>query len=368
MSLLEKMTSKIKTARIPLRSKRGWIGIDIGARSIKMAQVEASASGYRILARWTLDAENNSIMTRDEMGSHLLKSSLSRCRSLRSLFFGRDCAAVLSMSMVDFRLLEIPRGNADEQNQMIGEELAADLGMEPENLAFDGWEVGNESTANTELTRMATIAVSRTLAEQLNDSLLAAGLNCRALDGMPCALARAVEMAGLGKPERAVIAIDLGYTSPLFVLVKGGRPIFARTLRGVGLQSIVQPLEKSLQISSDECQQLLTRFGVVVNGQAPVVATQKTMQLIADPLHNLVTEIKRTVDYIGTQFRSLSTSQICLFGGGALVKNLPEYLSQQLHLPVAPWTLGGERSDPSDALYGVAAGLSCLQGEAVSCS
>jgi Tfp pilus assembly PilM family ATPase len=197
---------------------------------------------------------------------------------------------------------------------------------------------------------------------------LSAGLECRALDGMPTALARAVALAGLDQPDRAVIAVDLAYSAPLFVLVKNGQPLLARTLRGGGLQSIMQPLETNLRISSEECQQLLNCYGVAIKGQTPVVATQKTMQWIADPLYNLVTEIKRTIDYVGTQFRSLKPDCLCLFGGGALIKNLPEYLSQQLNTPAVPWTLGGEHVDPSDPLYGVAAGLSLLKWEASLCS
>jgi Tfp pilus assembly PilM family ATPase len=368
MSLQNVLNGKSKTGCGPLGPKRGWIGIDIGSRANKMAQVEKTGNGFRISARWTLNSENSSIASRDEIGNDFLLKSLSGFKTLKRLFSGRDCASVLSMSMVDFRLLEIPTGNADEQRQMVGEELAADLGMEPNDLAFDSWEVGTENGAKADLKKIASIAVPKKLAEQLNNSLLSAGLECHALDGMPTALARAVAMAGLDRSDRAVIAVDLAYTSPLFVLVKGGQPVLARTLRGVGLQTIMQPLETNLQISSEECQQLLSCYGVAIKGQSSVAATQKTMEWLTDPLYNLVTEIKRTIDYVGTQFRTLKPDRICLFGGGALVNNLPEYLSQQLNIPASPWTLGGEHVDPTDALYGVAAGLSLLKWEASLCS
>jgi Tfp pilus assembly PilM family ATPase len=333
-----------------------------------MAQIEQVATGYRISARWTLESKVCSSNSCNEVGNNQIADSILRFKSLKRLFSGRECASVLSMSMVDFRLLEIPSSNEDEQRQMIGEELAADLGLEPNELAFDGWEVGSEGEANADLKKIATIAVSKKLAEQLNNALLSAGLECRALDGMPSALARAVQMTGLDEPDRAVIAIDLAYMTPLFVVVKDGRPLFSRTLRGVGLQSITQPLETNLRISTEECQQLLNCYGVAIKGQAPVVATQKNMAIIADPLYNLVTEINRTIQYVGTQFRSLKPQRLCLFGGGALIKNLPEYLSQQLKTPASPWTLDRERRDPTDALYGVAAGLSSLKWEPSLCS
>jgi type IV pilus assembly protein PilM len=369
MSLLSILTARNGSGRGPLGRRRGWIGIDVGTRSVKLVQVERARDSFRISTRWTLESKINLPEPASQNTDHEWAVCLPHPKSLRSLFTGRDCAAVLSMSLVDFRILEIPSpANEEEQRQMLGEELAADLGKEPSDLAFDGWELGNENGSPVNLKKMATIAIPKSTAEQVNNSLLAAGLECRALDGLPSALARAVKMSGLDDPNQAIIAVDLAYQCPMFVLVKGGRALFARTLRGVGLKSIMQPLETNLCISADQCQQLLSCYGVAHSGQAPVVATQKTMQLISNPLYNLVAEINRTIQYVGTQFRSLKPNKLRLFGGGALIKHLPEYLSERLRIQVAPWTLTQDQADPTDALYGVAAGLSALKWEAAECT
>ena len=368
MSLQNTVPRRAVSSGFMVRAKRGWIGIDIGTSAIKLSQVEHCGSRFRISNRWTLSDPASMALNHDRLDETKLLSQLTQLKSLRRIFAGRNCAAVLPMSLVEYRSLEVPRGDASEQSRMVGEELSADLAVEPEELAFDCWENGSDAAADSELSIVSVIAARKVLVEQVATNLLSAGLECQALNGMPCALARAVEMSSYERTEEIVLALDLGYTSPLMVLVKAGRPLFTRTLRGVGLQTLMQPLESSLQISSAECQQLLVRYGVSNADQFPTLATQRTMQLIANPLQCLVSEIKRTIEYIGQKFRSGKPTRLCLFGGGALIKNFPEYLSQHLPLPANPWTLGGEHADPSDALFGVASGLSSLAWENGACS
>jgi Tfp pilus assembly PilM family ATPase len=284
------------------------------------------------------------------------------------LFSGSKCATALPAALVELRNFDVPVGSHSELQRIAGEELAVDLAIEPQELAFDCWEAMSVGRPEPGMTRITVTSVPKKLATQLGDDLLAAGLACQVLDALPCAMARAVELAALELLGDSVIAIDLSYTLPTVVLVKNGRPLFTRTLRGVGLQSIMQPLETGLNISTEECEQLLVRYGIMAGSQAPTVASRRTTEIIAHPIQDLVNEIFRTVDYIGQQFRSCKARQLCLFGGGALVKNLPEYISERLEMPAAPWSLSRGEAAVDDALFGVAAGLSALAWEDAACS
>ena len=371
MSILKwatpRLTASVRTKRIT-SAVRGWIGIDFGSHGLKLAQVERRGSEYRIAARWSLTHVGNAEAFGIESFSNAMPGQISNLKGLKQLFSGRRCAAVFPMALVEHRLLEIPRGSAGEQHRMAGEELAAELGVEPDELAFDCWDGSLGEQSDADVARTLVNSVPKSLAQKLGDSLLNIGLECQVLDGVPCALARAVELNNVHAAEDAVLAVDLSYTLPVVVLVKSGRPLFARTLRGAGLQSMMQALQTSLDLSSDECQQLLVRYGVTAIGQQPTLATGRTMQIIARPLQDLLNEIKRTADYISQNFRGSKPQRVCLFGGGAAIKNLPEHISHKLDLPTTPWGLGGESPDPGDALFGLAAGLSAIAWEDHACS
>lgn len=368
MSILNKATGRSMGPSLAIRARRGWIGIDFGTHSIKLAQLVRRGPEFHIAARWTLSHPSLSPVSGADSYSDAMQDQIAKLKALRRLFLGRACAAVLPMALVEHRSFEIPKGTESEQNRMMGEELAAELAVEPQELAFDCWDCSPSEIPNSDVARMSVNAVPKKLAETLANQLLSTGLECQVLDGIPCAMARAVELASPKPSDGSVVAIDLSYTLPLVVLAKAGRPLFARTLRGVGMRSIEQPLQTSLELSFDECQQLLVRYGLTAIGQPPTLATGKTMQIIAHPLQDLLAEIKRTVDYICDNFRAHKPRHVCLFGGGALIKNLPGHISHKLQMPATPWTLGGTHSDPSDAIYGLAAGLSALAWESAVCS
>jgi len=366
MSLLSWATNqKVRPARW---AKRGWIGIDIGTHATKLVQLERLGSNYRIAARWSITDPGHTLTADAAACTTALDNELSKIRTLKRLFSGSKCAAVLPTALVELRSFEVPTGTQSELQRIAGEELAIDLGIEPQELAFDCWEAMSVGRPEPGITRISVSSVPAELAKQLGESLLATGLACQVLDALPCAVARAVELAALELLGDSVIAVDLSYTLPLVVLVKNGRPLYTRTMRGVGLQSIMQPLAAGLSLSNEECEQLLVRYGIVAGGAQPTLASQRTTEIIAHPVNELVNEIMRTVDYIAQQFRSCKPRQVCLFGGGALVKNLPEYISERLDMPAAPWSLAADQADPTDALFGVAAGLSALAWEDAACS
>lgn len=368
MSVLTWAADKTTPTTLARWAKRGWIGIDIGTHAIKLAQLERSGSSYRLAARWTISDPSHALATEPESTATELSTRLTHLKSLKRLFSGGKCAALLSTALVELRSFDVPLGTSSELQRIAGEELAADLGVEPQDLAFDYWETPSVGRPEPGMTRVAVTSVPKDLAMQLGDSLLSAGLACQVLDALPCAMARAVKLAPLEPLGDSVIAIDLSYKLPIVVLVKDGRPLFTRTLRSVGFDSIMQPLESGLSISTEECEQLLNRYGIVAGGADPTLASQRTTEIIARPLQDLLIEIDRTIDYIGAQFRNCKPGQVCLFGGGALVSNLPECISDRLQMPVTPWALGSGELHRTDPLFGVAAGLSSLSWEKTVCS
>jgi type IV pilus assembly protein PilM len=367
MTLLATLPPAIRSRLFP--AQRGWLGIDFGSQCIKLAQIERSNGSYRLAAKWLLGYPNDTVPTRASTQASAWKETIASFRGLARMFQGRKCAVTLPMSLVDARSFEIPRGHALETRGMVREELAADLGQEPEELACDFGEMASDN-GDPALMRVLALAIPQSFALELGKDLLRTRLECQAIDGIPCALARAVALLAPNDDE-PVAAIDLGYTSSSLVVVQSGEPRFFRSLRGVGLQSLTAPLRKELQLSAEECRQLLLRFGIPARGQPVTAAAQATQQHLAHGLDTLTSEIQRTLSYVGQQYRRLAPKRLWLFGGGATIRHLPSFLEDKLQLPVAPWRLSpAEDASPAaqDALFGVAAALSLLAWEKQSCT
>ncbi len=83
-------------------------------------------------------------------------------------------------------------------------------------------------------------------------------------------------------------------------------------------------------------------------------------QILQQPLGVLAAEILRTISYLQQQ-RSLIPQQLWLFGGGALLRDMPEHISSVTGITARPWVLSpGDPGAETDAMFGTAAALSAL--------
>ena len=143
------------------------------------------------------------------------------------------------------------------------------------------------------------LAVPRTWTNDLTDELVAAGLRCEALDGLPLTLARVVAM--VTEPEAVVGALDWGHNSATFCIVSGGRALFTRVLRDAGLSHLTDVVEKELGLLPGESRQLLGGYGFPdpVMDEASLKEVQETIITVGSAaLANLTEELKKTIAYL----------------------------------------------------------------------
>lgn len=351
-------------------STTGWIGVDFGLCSTKLVQVGVQAGQLCIESSWSI--KHSCPLVESDLSSlqRTLADQVATMPTLHSLFTGKRCAVSLPMAVSQMRLLDLPVVSPSEQAALVTEELLSELESDSSDLSIGYWQAAKPPGQEAGLARYAGYAVPRNLAESVGQGLLRAGWRCQTIDAVPCALARAVQMLGFRRTEDAVLAIDLSHKLPMVVLVVRGCPLFVRTLRDAGISTIIDPLCAEFHITYAECHQLLSRFGIPAPDQRPAAAAIKTMQVIHHPVNQVLSEVKRTVDFIRQQFSAYKPTQVCLFGGGAAIKNLPERLSSIIQLPVYPWSLrrNAERNRTEEAAYGLAAGLSALAMEAQLCT
>jgi len=353
-----------------LKCRRGWIGVDIGTVATKLAQVERVGDTLELTAHWIIDNYGGLPLTKDRVQSHGCLPFQSQLHEARSMFRGRRAAATLPLSMIELRSLELPTGSDDELRNMIHEELLADS-SDGTGLCFDYLPTQAADSVEGDMGSFSVFAVGAGVATSTASSLCRAGLDCAVLDSLPCALARAIQLCEPAESEKPLAALDFGYSSAVLVVAKGGQLLFARQLRGCGLQMLLKPLQDGLKLSPAEVQQLLGRYAnPSAADSSPLSALAKTAHaMIVEPLAQVVAEVKRTLDFLDLQFRSIVPKKLILLGGGALVHALPAALADETQLPTRLWSLAAadKAPQPDEALFGVAAALSSLAWEAAPC-
>src|SRR5262245_43947635 len=124
------------------RPRLGWIGIDLGGRAIKLAQVERQGTHVRL--------HRGIVVPRADAGlGDGLAASVEAVPSAEEIqaalssqlgFHGNTAACIVPMTKGDLRALTIPDGPPLERRAIVANELSAVFGSAADDRDFDYWE------------------------------------------------------------------------------------------------------------------------------------------------------------------------------------------------------------------------------------
>ncbi|HUQ71768.1 MAG TPA: hypothetical protein VM165_19720 [Planctomycetaceae bacterium] len=337
------------------RRRSGWIGVDIGAASVKLAQLEI-VNGKKEIAEAAIfpipqTANCSPASIRGGWLSHALQQQVLRYRRFR----GQTAACGISLSLTEFRSLTIPPGSDRERREMIALELAPDSGPRSEAMEFDFWDgcANPNDSAGTNTVNM--LSVSQELATAVAEALYQSGLHCRTLDGGPFILARAAELVSPSETKPGPIGVlDWGHSGAQFIVMRNAEPLFTRVFKGCAVNQLVQAVAGGLKLPDDECRQLLADSGLADPrpGSPPATPAQENVwELATQAFQTLKSELDKTLAYLRHQRPELAPAEICLLGGGSTIRNAAARLSAEFGLPFFVWRMP-QRATAGTALTG----------------
>ena len=334
-----------------LRRRTGWIGIDIGSRSIKVAQVERDPEGrLRVRQAVIIGRETPWLDSDSPAGSPAGASGLEVVAALSygDRFAGTRAACALPMHLYGFRGLHIPHGSLDERRSMLRGALH-DLWTESgEACEFDFWDTDLPGRkARQDEPNVNVLAVPRRWTRRLTEDAAHAELRLQVLDGPPLAIARAVQLCSPTPEKSPSLAIDWGFTSTTLCVVLNGRAVYTRRVRSCGLRLVCDSIQETLGVSLEETQHLLLSYGLPVGASDRKRHPLQRMLLNAatEHLDRFSEEIRRTLAYFRAQRRELIPERIWLMGGGASVAGAAPWLSSACETPVETWKLPAAETD-----------------------
>jgi Tfp pilus assembly PilM family ATPase len=344
------------------RDSTAWLGIDIGAAAIKLAQVE------RRRGQWSL-VLSHLIPT----GSRPLDRAAIETSRLRELFEERlprmarlaagDAACVLSAGLISLNTLELPAGTPEETRSMIAAELA---GLNEADSQFGSFETSGAAGA-TGMVQHTVVSLSTPAASTIAESLWQLGYACQAIDGLPCAHARAACLVDRGAPSETIAVLDWAATTPAITIVSRGRPVFIRTLRDCGIAPAVKLTADRIRFEPDELHELLMAAGQSRDFQPQSLARSAEVlnELTERSVQLLQPELERTMRFVRRQGKDLVPQRLWLVGGGALLPGAIERLSQIAQIPAHLWHLPRARETdagamPIEAVFATAIATSTL--------
>jgi Tfp pilus assembly PilM family ATPase len=341
--------------------KTGWVGFDVGAASVKAAQLVRKGGEYYL--RTAAVAPRRTPWTADVLAAQAPPASADELQSAASLcdrLAPGPAAALLPASACELLQINAAVGKRGGAAPDLIRSVETESQRSMRHRVLDAWPIDENNR------RLNVVTAPKPWADQLSADVAAAGRRCRVLDALPWALARAARLAGDAEtdPARPFVALDWGYSRATLVFVDRGVPAHVRLLRDCGYEQSIAAAERELRLPTRDAEIVLARHGFAAGaGAASTVAA-----VLTRPFDRLIAEIRRTFGYWQGLTRGASPVRIVVFGGGGALAGVDRKLSEALAIDAVVWRLpfeaagdAGERHPT--CLYGAAAGLSALAWE-----
>lgn len=368
------------------------LGVDIGSRSIKIAEVKNQGKEAVVTAIGMIGTPEGAV---DHTGVYNADAVGAALKQLISESGASTAAAVVSIAgqaSVLVRTLEVPRMNSTELKEHMQWEINRNIPFAESTVVSDykPLDDGDPNSANMDV----VMAIApQSAVDTLIACLKKAGKTAHAIDVEPLGLARSLttsydDLYG----GQTVCVVDVGHKTTSINIYKDGKLLMPRQVP-VGGENFTRAISDQLGVGSEEAESMKAGKADVANmaadtntspthnpfavggGGGPALTqefapynpfsdepmpaapaapeepepaaaveslnatpapamdrdSQRVNGAMANELDEFVAEIRRSIDYFRN--RGGDVNRIALCGGGAQLRGLPEFLSKSLGVP-----------------------------------
>lgn len=385
------------------RSGGPTVGLDIGSRTIKVAEVVSNRGGVSVRALGTSPtpegAMENNVIVDPKLLGEAVKKLLKEC----GVSTKASVSSVSGQGALVVRVIEVPKMSDAELAETMKWEVERHVPFAANEVIMDFQRIERTDTPPDAQNMEVLLAVAQQdMIDRHVEMLFAAGLSPVAIDVEPLAAARC--LIGLSPDpygKRTVVIVNVGASNTDIGIYRDGILSFPRTLPLAG-DAMSKAIAAQMGVSLEDAEALKSKYGEVLQNQmaqpqqpaseegfldfsmgeagetgeaepaepqttpfdfsggtefgaepadtpeapvasvapsvpAPVPAVDPTkaqvFAAIAPTLTELLTELKRSLEYYRGRSVDGQIDEVLLCGGTAKLKGLDTFLSDELGIP-----------------------------------
>jgi type IV pilus assembly protein PilM len=274
---------------------------------------------------------------------------------------------------VTVREVRVPPMTSQELTAAVRYEAERYLPYNIKDVYMDYQVLGETTEDNRKMLDVIVVAARQDVVDQIVAVADAARVQLRILDVESFALLRSVVPATTNGQTTAVV--DFGAEASDIMITEGQRLRFTRNIP-IGGSVLLNAIHEAMDVDLPMARGLLEEKGEVLEEGAVSSdpTTERIHDIIAPHIGDLVTEVRRSLDYYQTRSRSAVVNQILLAGGLARLRNLDKTISGELgvatsvaspfvNVKINPAAHPTERLDAMGPAMAVAVGLAMRGGD-----
>jgi type IV pilus assembly protein PilM len=305
---------------------RRVIGLDIGTNAVRVAEIEVGPTPIlRAFGQVALPPE--AMREGEVIDPGAVSAAIERLWRELGLRKGEVRVGIASPRVI-VRPVELPA--------MPDEELAGALRFQAQELipipieeaVFDFQVLETLPPVDEDeglgTSRVLLVAAHREAVQRVVDAVRGAGLRVVSVDVVPLGLVRSLADADLGEESGAEAIVSIGGGTTVIVVHEDGLPRFVRIL-GVGGRVLTEAIARDLDLPLETAESV-KRQGEL----APDDLGERARVAMERPLHDLLDEVRGSIDYYRTQPGAAPLRRVLVTGGTSRLAGLNERLGRLL--------------------------------------
>jgi len=301
------------------------VGIDIGAHSVKVAQLKETGKIYQLVAFGESPIHPEAVVDGAIMDAGAIVNAIQNILAEQSIK-GSQVATAVSGSSVIVKKIPVP--------EMDEEELAESIQWEAEQyIPFDIEEVNiafqtinrPEVSGKAEMDVLLVAAKKEKLSE-LQNIIAQVGLDTAIVEVDAFSLQNCFEV-NYETVEGTIALIDIGAQSMSINIIENGISSLIRYIQ-IGGNNYTDAIQRDFNLKYEDAD--LVKKGKQLPNVNPKAVSNILRQISSD----LVSDIQRSFDFYRSSSSNEKIDKIYVSGGCAKIKGLVPFMSNKLQVPV----------------------------------
>jgi type IV pilus assembly protein PilM len=299
--------------------KNHLIGLDIGSRTIKVAEVVDSKTGSALKTFNTIDIEPELI----EEGS--IKDPETVAEYIRELFKGvklknKNVAISIGGYSVIVKKINVQTMTEDELHETIHFEAEQYIPFDINDVNLD-FQILGESEHNPNQMSVLLVAAKKEMVNEYINLVQMANLNTCIIDVDAFALQNIFEFNYTPEDEHVAL-IDIGASKTSLNILKGNSSAFMRDV-SLGCAQINEKIVSLIDCSLEEAEH------IKLHEQPDIISPEDLKKIVSSVVTDWCTEIKRALDFFYSTYPENQINSFVLSGGGANIKEFRHILAAE---------------------------------------
>lgn len=304
------------------------VGLDIGSEMLRAVEVEGGRSGRsKVLRHHEVAVPEGAVKNGEVVEPNTVSAALKHLWSTGG-FRTKDVVLGVGNPKVLVRDLTVPRLSIKEIRAALPFQVQEILPVPVADALLDFYPVSEAVTESGRVVSgLLVAAVKEAVMSNVRATILA-GLNPVEVDLIPFALTRV--LARGPRSDGTVASVDVGATTTNVAITANGVPQFVRIIP-VGGSDVTRALSGRLGITLEQAEIGKRQLGLI---SSPAAEHAEAAEVITELTRDLLNSLRNTLSFYVNSRQTSHIDRLVLSGGGSLLRNFPQALSELTRIPV----------------------------------